>query len=83
MPHRKAKKAIDELNVELKRTPKETGTLEEILEQARDDIENYRPEAVKDLIETLRRESKEFELEHPRITALINQVMHALSGLGI
>jgi polyhydroxyalkanoate synthesis regulator phasin len=83
MPHKEAKKAIDELKVELKRTPKETGTLEAILEQAREDIERYTPEAVQDLIETLQRESKEFEVEHPRVTALINQVMHALSGLGI
>lgn len=83
MPQRNAKKAIDELHVELKQTPKETGALEEILEQARDNIEDYTPEAVKDLIETLQQEKGEFEVEHPRVTALINQVMHALSGLGI
>ena len=83
MPHKKAKQAIDELNVELKRTPEETGALEGLLEQAREDIERFTPEALQDLMEALQRESDEFEAEHPRITALINQVMHALGGLGI
>jgi hypothetical protein len=83
MPHKKVKKAIDELNVELKKTPKETGILEEILDQAREGIERYSPEAVQDLLETLQRESDEFEVEHPRVTALINQLTNALSGMGI
>ena len=55
MPHRKARKVIDELNVELKQTPKDTGSLEEILEQAREGIEDYTPEAIKELIDTLQR----------------------------
>ena len=68
MPHKKAKQAIDELNVELKRTPEETGALEGLLEQAREDIERFTPEALQDLMEALQRESDEFEVEHPRIT---------------
>ena len=83
MPHKKVKKAIDELNLELKKTPKDTGTLEGILDQAREEIERYTPDAVQNLRETLRRESDEFEVEHPRVTALINQLTNALSGLGI
>jgi hypothetical protein len=83
MPHKEVKKAIDELNVELKKTPKETGILEGILEQAREGIERYTPEAVQDLLETLQRESDEFEVEHPRVTALINQLANALAGMGI
>jgi ABC-type transporter Mla subunit MlaD len=83
MPHKEVKKAIDELNVELKQIPKETGVLEGILEQAREGIERYTPEAVQDLLETLQRESDEFEAEHPRVTALINQLTNALTGLGI
>jgi hypothetical protein len=83
MPHKKVKKAIDELNVELKKTPKETGILEDVLEQAREGIERYTPEAVHELLETLQRESDEFEAEHPRVAALINQLSNALSGMGI
>lgn len=83
MPHKKVKKAIDELNVELKKTPKETGKLEGILEQAKEGIERFTPEAIQDLLETLHRESDEFEVEHPRVTALINQLSNALNSLGI
>ena len=83
MPHKEVKKSIHELKVELKQTPKETGLFEETLEAAKDGIEHYTPEAVKDLVQTLQRESDEFEVEHPRITALINNVMTSLSNLGI
>jgi hypothetical protein len=83
MPHREVKRAIEELRTELQKTPVETGVFEEILEKARDGIERYTPEAVQDLVDTLRRESDEFEVEHPRVTALINQLTNALSSLGI
>ena len=83
MPYREAKKAINELNVELKKIPRETSTLEGILEQAREEIERYTPEAVQDLLETLQRESEEFKVEHPRVTALINQLANTLSRMGI
>ena len=83
MPHKQVKQTISELKSELEQTPKETDFLEEKLEQARDGIERYTPEALQDLVETLQREADEFEVEHPRITALINQVTTALSNLGI
>jgi chromosome segregation ATPase len=83
MPHKEVKQTISELKAELEQTPKETGFLEEKLEQAREGIERYTPEALQDLTETLQREADEFEVEHPRITALINQVTTALSNLGI
>jgi len=83
MPHKEIKKSISELKVELEQTPKETGFLEEKLEQAKEGIERYTPEAIQELAETLQREADEFEVEHPRITALMNQVMTALSNIGI
>jgi len=83
MPHKEVKKTIGELKSELEQTPKETGFLEEKLEQAREGIERYTPEAIQELVEILRREADEFEVEHPRITALINQMTTALSNLGI
>ena len=83
MPHNEVKDRIGELKSELEQTPKETGFLEEKLEQAREEIERYTPEAIQELAATLQREAEEFEVEHPRITALINQVTTALSNLGI
>ena len=83
MPHREIKKTIGELKAELEKTPKETGFFEEKLEQAREGIERHTPEALHDLKETLQREADEFEVEHPRITALINQITTSLSNLGI
>lgn len=83
MPHNEVKKSIDELKGELEQTPKETGLFEETLEAAKEGVEQYTPEAVKDLVQTLQREADEFEVEHPRITALINNVMTSLSNLGI
>lgn len=83
MPHNEVKKSIDKLKVELQQTPKETGRFEETLENAVEGIEQYTPEAVKDLLHTLKTEAKEFEVEHPQITALINNVMTSLSNLGI
>jgi hypothetical protein len=83
MPHKEIKNRLGELKSELQQTPKETGLLEEALEQAREGIERYTPEAIQDLVTALQREADEFEVEHPRITALINQVTTALSDLGI
>jgi len=83
MSHNEVKNRIGELKSELEKTPKETGFLEEKLEQAREEIERYTPEAIQELAATLQREAEEFEVEHPRITALINQVTTALSNLGI
>ena len=83
MLHKDVKDTITELKSELEQTPKETSLLEQELEQAREGIERYTPEAIRDLAQTLQNEAKEFEVEHPRVTALINQLMTALSNLGI
>ena len=83
MPHKEIKKTLAELKSELESTPKETGFLEEKLEQAKDGIERYTPEALQELASTLQKEAEEFEVEHPRITALMNQAMTMLSNIGI
>ena len=83
MPHGEIRKNIDELKSELERTPKETSQFEELLERTKDGIERYAPETLQDLVQDLQLEAKEFEVEHPQITALINQVMTSLSNLGI
>jgi len=83
MPHGEIRKNIDDLKSELERTPKETSQFEELLERTKDGIERYTPETLQDLVQDLQLEAKEFEVEHPQITALINQVMTSLSNLGI
>jgi len=83
MPHGEIRKNIDDLKSELERTPKETSQFEELLERTKDGIERYTPETLQGLVQDLQQEAKEFEVEHPRITALINQVMTSLSNLGI
>jgi seryl-tRNA synthetase len=83
MPHREIRKNIDELKTELEQTPKETSQFEELLERAKDSIERFTPETLQDLVQELQKEAKEFEVEHPQITSLINQIMMSLSNLGI
>ena len=83
MPHNEIKKSIADLKAELEQTPRETGIFEETLESAKNGIERFTPEAVQELVHVLQNESEEFEVEHPRITALINNVMTSLSNLGI
>ena len=83
MPHGEIQKNIDELKSELERTPKETSQFEELLERAKDGVERYTPETLQDLVQNLQQEANEFEVEHPKVTALINQVMTSLSNLGI
>ena len=83
MPHKEIRKDIGDLKSELERTPKETSRFEELLERAVDGIERYTPEALQELVQDLQREAEEFEVEHPKITAMINQVMTSLSNLGI
>ncbi|MEE9367313.1 MAG: DUF4404 family protein [Pontiella sp.] len=83
MPHNEIKKSIADLKTELEQTPRETGIFEETLESAKNGIERFTPEAVQELVHILHNESEEFEVEHPRITALINNVMTSLSNLGI
>lgn len=83
MPHKEVKDSLGALQKELEQTPNETSQFEELLEQAREGIERYTPDAIQDLAQTLQREAKEFEVEHPQITSLINQIMTSLSNLGI
>ena len=83
MPHGEIRKNIDDLKSELERTPEETSQFEELLERTKDGIERYTPETLQELVQDLQQEAKEFEVEHPQITAMINQIMTSLSNLGI
>lgn len=83
MPHKEVKDRIGELKRELEKTPKETSQFEELLENAKDEIERFTPDAIQDFVTALKREASELEREHPRITALINQITTMLSNIGI
>lgn len=83
MPHKEIKTQIQDLTSKLQQTPRETGFLEQTLEHAREGLERYTPDAIQELAQTLQKEANAFEVEHPNITALINQVTTALSNLGI
>jgi seryl-tRNA synthetase len=83
MPHREVKERLENLKQEVRQTPQETGAFEALLDQAREGIERYTPEALQELVHALQKEAGEFEVEHPQITALINQVMTSLSNIGI
>ena len=83
MPHTEIRKTIGELKAELEQTPRETEALEKKLEEAGARLEGDSSDTLHELAESLRREADEFEVEHPRVTALINQVATALSNLGI
>jgi len=83
MPHRQIKEKIIRLEKELKKTPKQTTDLEKKLQLAQQDLEEHKIESLKDLSHLLHKEIEEFEVEHPQIVALINQVTTALSNLGI
>ncbi|MBN2684795.1 MAG: DUF4404 family protein [Pontiellaceae bacterium] len=83
MPYKKVKNEVEELKRELERSPKETGKLEEMLADAGETLERYTPEAVRELVQSLKDATAEFEVEHPQITTLMNQVMVSLSNLGI
>ena len=83
MPYREIKNSIGELKQELEQTPRETSRFEALLENAREGIDRYTPEALQELVHTLQHEAEALEVDHPRITALINQIMISLSNLGI
>lgn len=83
MAQNQVKDSIHKLKTELEKTDKETSIFEEALRNAQEGLERYTPEAVQELSDILSKEAAEFEVEHPSITALINNVMTSLSNLGI
>lgn len=83
MPEREVRKQIGKLQLELQSLPEQTGELEEKLKDAHGNFEQYSPEGIDALIDYLQHETEKLEVEHPQITALLNQVMTALSNWGI
>lgn len=77
-------KQMDELKAELQQSPVDTTPLELKLKDAQETgLERFTPDALQALSDSLRAEADAFEVEHPQIAALINQIATALSNLGI
>ncbi len=76
----KLKLALEELHDELKRIGPDNPKLQMLQEKTARAIEagEHLP-----LVDDLKEASEEFEVRHPQLTALINNVMNSLSALGI
>jgi len=77
----KLKQALEELHDELK----QIGSGDPKLQKLADDVQTALKERVEDvpLVESLRDAAETFEARHPKLTALINNVMNSLSNIGI
>jgi ABC-type transporter Mla subunit MlaD len=84
MPKEIISRTLEELKDELKKSPRETAELEQAIDAVQQhDAPHEVGEQLHTLLETLRREVTDLEMEHPRISALIGQLAAALSSLGI
>jgi len=77
----KLKQALEELQDELK----QIGSVEPKLQKLADDVQIALKERVETvpLVDSLRDAAETFEARHPKLTALINNVMSSLSNIGI
>lgn len=74
------KKTLEELHDELKRIGPGSEQLQRLQEKTARALEagEHLP-----LVEEIRNNTQSFEAQHPQLTALLNNAMNALSGLGI
>lgn len=77
----KLKQALEELQNELK----QIGPGEPKLQKLAEEVQVALKESVEDLPlgDSLRDAAETFEVRHPQLTALINNVMNSLSNIGI
>ena len=76
------KQGLEELQTELKRIDSESPTLQKLAGEVTQAMEQ--PEEVSHtLLFSLQQTTEEFEVNHPELTALANNVMTSLSALGI
>jgi acetylornithine deacetylase/succinyl-diaminopimelate desuccinylase-like protein len=76
----KLKQALEELRDELRRLGPENPDLLTLQQKTARALESgeHLP-----IVDELQKTAKTFEVRHPDLTALINQVLNVLSGLGI
>jgi chromosome segregation ATPase len=83
MPLKEIKKNMGELSERLSEIPVDTRKLEQAIETAKEDIESYTPDAMKDFAAFLKSETEALEAEHPDLTDFVNRIMVTLSNIGI
>ena len=88
MSDEKLRKSLDELRSELERLEAEEAQVRERLNALIADVETQidspgDAEQGQSLVQDLRRSISEFEVSHPRATAILNQIMVTLGNMGI
>lgn len=84
--HKKIDKKISELKNELSRTSFDDVNTKNHLEQLADEIKaasKDSSEQVRPVIIRIEQTVKQFEVQHPRATAILNELMVILSNIGI
>jgi transcriptional regulator NrdR family protein len=88
MPEKKLRDDIEKLRNEIENLSADEGTQKENLEMLLQDIESSLETEEQDknqseLLAGLKESVNHFETEHPRATAIINDIMVTLSNMGI
>ncbi len=88
MPEKKIRDDIEKLRTEIKNLSADEDTPKEKLEILLQDIESgleteMQNKKQSELLVGLKESVNHFETEHPRTTAIINDIMMALSNMGI
>lgn len=88
MSDEKLRRSLDELRSELERLEAEEAQVRERLNTLIANVETQLDspgdaEQSQSLVQDLRRSISEFEVSHPRATAILNQIMVTLGNMGI
>ena len=87
MPDAQLLEKLDKLRLELARIAEKDVQLSERLSELINEIENSATESKQqeetNLLETIGDSISHFETEHPRTTAILNEIMVTLSNMGI
>ena len=85
MTKKKLKNQIEDLRAELNKVadsdPESRDRLNQLINELEDKLEN--PEDHPSLIDSIKESINHFEAEHPRATAIMNDIMVTLSNMGI
>jgi seryl-tRNA synthetase len=87
MAEKEVSEALFNLRSEIERiegrSPELKAKLEGLLDELEDNLEATEDENHLHLVEDMKEAISQFEVEHPRLTGIVNELMVALSNLGI